>query len=152
MPNLLVHIVAALAVSELLSVKQKSLLLLGAILPDAKIFFYPLITLVWGLPAAEAFIIPIHSLFGALLFAYFLSSLLPEKRRDGAFILLASGVLFHSILDLLMYPFSGIQHYLPLFPFSWSIVGVSAAWLLSLVAAGSLAVLGVLWTKKYFLT
>lgn len=151
MPNLFVHIIVALAVSELLSVKQKSILLLGAILPDVRVFVYPIIALVWGLPAAEAFIIPIDSFVGALLLASFLSSLFSGKKQGKIFVLLALGVLIHFLLDAMMFPFSGIEHYLLLFPFSWSVVGVSLSWVFDYLVAFSLLIIGLNRARRYFL-
>ncbi len=142
MPDLFTHITSALVFSESLSIKRRSILLLGSILPDAKVFLYPVVISISGLSDATAFIIPIHSPAGSLLLACFISSLFAGKEFKGVFTLLTAGVAIHFLLDAMMYPLSGIEHYLLLFPFSWSIAGVNLPWLTDYLAVFNLIILG----------
>jgi len=126
MPSLLAHIFLGMLLAYLFRVKEKSVLLLGAILPDIKIFLYLLAAPLLGLSAANSLIIPVHSPFGSLLLALFFASLLPKGGYKRDLFLLCLGVASHFALDASIYPFYGIEHYLLLYPFSWSIYGIAA--------------------------
>jgi len=124
MPSLLAHIFLGMLLAYLFRVKRKSVLLFGAILPDIKIFVYLLATPLLGLSAANALIVPVHSPFGSLLLALFFASILPKDEYGKNLFLLCLGVGAHFALDASIYPFYGIEHYLLLYPFSWSIYGI----------------------------
>lgn len=126
MPSLLAHIFLGMLLAYLFRVKEKSVLLFGAILPDIKIFLYLLATPLLGLSAANSLIIPVHSPFGSLLLALFFASFLPKERYKRNLFLLCLGVTAHFALDASIYPFYGIEHYLLLYPFSWSTFGIEA--------------------------
>ena len=126
MPSLLAHIFLGMILAYLFRVKRKSVLLFGAILPDIKIFLYLLATPLLGLSAANAIIVPIHSPFGSLLLALFFASVLPKDEYGKNLFLLCLGVSAHYALDASIYPFFGIEHYLLLYPFSWSTYGIEA--------------------------
>jgi membrane-bound metal-dependent hydrolase YbcI (DUF457 family) len=127
MASLLAHIGLGLIVALILRTNKKSLVLFGSILPDIKIFLYALATPTLGLTAANELIIPIHSPLGGLLLAVFFSSLLPKERFREAMLLMVAGLCCHFILDASIYPFSGIEHYLLLYPFSWTPYGLEAS-------------------------
>jgi len=124
MPSLLAHIFLGMVLAHVFKVKRKSILLFGSILPDIKIFLYLLATPLLGLSAANSMIIPIHSLFGSLLLALFFASILPKEEYKSNLSLLCLGILGHFALDASIYPFYGIEHYLLLYPFSWSTYGI----------------------------
>jgi hypothetical protein len=124
MPSLLAHIFLGMLLAYLFRVERKSILLFGAILPDIKIFLFLLATPLLGLSAANSLIIPIHSPFGSLLLALFFASLLPKGAYIRNLLLLCLGAATHFALDAGIYPFYGIEHYLLLYPFSWSAYGV----------------------------
>jgi hypothetical protein len=124
MPSLLAHIFLGMILAYVFRVKKKSVLLFGAILPDIKIFLYLLATPLLGLSAANSMIIPIHSVFGSLLLALFFASILPKAEYKRNLWLLSLGIAAHFVLDASIYPFYGIEHYLLLYPFSWSTYGV----------------------------
>jgi len=134
MPSLLVHLAAGLIIVKILNLKRKSILLFGSFLPDIKAFFYPAIILIAGLSEANAFIIPLCSPIGSLLLALFFSSLFPREEFIKVFGMLMIGAISHLVLDMLMYPCYGIEHYLPLYPFSWEPIGINANWLIELVS------------------
>jgi membrane-bound metal-dependent hydrolase YbcI (DUF457 family) len=124
MPSLIAHIFLGMVLAYLFRLKKKSVLLFGSILPDIKIFLYLLATPLLGLSAANSLIIPVHSPFGSLLLALFFASLLPKKGYKRNLFLLCLGVASHFALDASIYPFYGIEHYLLLYPFSWSVYGI----------------------------
>jgi hypothetical protein len=126
MPSLLAHIFLGMILAYLFRVKRKSVLLFGAILPDIKIFLYLLSTPLLGLSAANSLIIPVHSPFGSLLLALFFASFLPKEEYKRNLFLLCLGAISHFALDAGIYPFYGIEHYLLLYPFSWSTYGITA--------------------------
>jgi membrane-bound metal-dependent hydrolase YbcI (DUF457 family) len=146
MPSLLAHIFLGMILAYLLGVKRKSILLFGSILPDIKIFLYMLATPLMGLSAANALIVPVHSPFGSMLLAFFCASILPKKDYVKNLALLCIGVCAHFILDASIYPFYGIEHYLLLYPFTWSTYGLDMTGyiylfsLLGLVCLSALAV------------
>jgi membrane-bound metal-dependent hydrolase YbcI (DUF457 family) len=127
MPSLLTHIFLGMALAYAFRVKRKSVLLFGAILPDIKIFLYLIATPFLGLSAANALIIPVHSPFGSLLLALFFASLLRKEEYARNLFLLCLGISAHFFLDASIYPFYGIEHYLLLYPFSWSTYGLEAS-------------------------
>ncbi|MFZ2456421.1 MAG: hypothetical protein WAX07_08085 [Candidatus Altiarchaeia archaeon] len=126
MPSLLAHIFLGIFLAYVFRVKKKSMLLFGAILPDIKIFLYLLATPLLGLSAANMLIVPVHSLFGSLLLALFFASLLPKDEYGRNLLLLCLGAAAHFTLDASIYPFYGIEHYLLLYPLSWSTYGIAA--------------------------
>jgi hypothetical protein len=127
MPSLLAHIFLGMILALVLGARRKSIVLFGSILPDIKIFLYLVATPVLGLSAANALIVPIHSPFGSMLLALFFAALLPKEEYRRNLLYLGLGVLGHFALDASIYPFYGIEHYLLLYPFSWSIYGIEAS-------------------------
>jgi hypothetical protein len=124
MPSLLAHIFLGMLLASVFRVKNRSILLFGAILPDIKIFLYLLATPLLGLSAANSLIVPVHSPFGSFLLALFYASLLPRVHYARNLFLLCLGVVSHFFLDASIYPFYGIEHYLLLYPFSWTAYGI----------------------------
>lgn len=138
MPNLLVHLVAGLIIAKILNLKRKSILLFGSFMPDIKIFFYPVIIIISGLSDANAFILPFSSLIGSLLLALFFSSLFSREEFAKVFGMLMIGATTHIVLDMLMFPLYGIEHYLPFYPFSWEPIGINANGLIEWISILSL--------------
>lgn len=134
MPNLLVHLAVGFVIAKIFNLERKSILLFGSFLPDIKAFFYPVIILISGLADANAFILPISSPIGSFLLALFFSSLSQREEFVRVFSMLMIGAMSHLALDMLMYPCYGIEHYLPLYPFSWEPVGINVNWLIELIS------------------
>jgi hypothetical protein len=124
MPSLLAHIFLGMLLALVFRVKNRSILLFGAILPDIKIFLYLLSTPLLGLSAANSLIVPVHSPFGSFLLALFFASLLPRALYARNLFLLCLGIASHFFLDASIYPFYGIEHYLLLYPLSWTAYGM----------------------------
>jgi hypothetical protein len=124
MPSILAHIFLGLVVAYALGIKKKSLVLLGCMLPDAKIFLFALALPLLGPAQANALIIPIHTPAGSLLLGLFVSSLFAKNNFLRHYKLLGLGIFTHYILDAAMFPFNGIEHYLLLYPLTWDIYGI----------------------------
>lgn len=130
MPDWLTHILIALIICELFKIKRKSLVLLGALLPDiifkgvilGNLFSIPLTNLYW-------FLMPFHLPTGAFLFTVFLTPFFRYNQKK-VFILITIGWISHLLADLTakyLYLFTNEQALL-LFPFSWKSFSFNLVW------------------------
>lgn len=108
MPEWTTHVCAAYLIARALKInKHSTLVLLGAILPDAFKFFIPLGMLI-GFGAHGNFIsnffAPLHTIFGVLLTGALASSFFNLEWRH-AYSLVLLGISSHLALDLLIWPY-----------------------------------------------
>jgi len=148
MPSILAHIFLGLIVAHVLRIKKKSLVLLGCMLPDAKIFLFALALPALGPTQANALIIPIHTPAGSLMLSLFVSSLFAKNNFLRYFKLMKLGIITHFILDAAMFPFNGIEHYLLLYPFTWQIFGIETGNLTHYFTLASFTALALFYGHK----
>ena len=128
MPCLVAHIALGWIIYQVLRVKcegvekYRAVILLGSILPDAKVFAAPM--MFFNLSAAESIMVVMHSPLGAFLLGVFIASFFKDFRI--VLILFAIGIASHFALDITMYPHGGVNHYLLLYPLSYEPVGIEA--------------------------
>lgn len=151
MPDLVTHVVMALVLIELFQVRKRSLVLLGAILPDifAKVvllrLFLPLPHIDYGV--LSAFHVPfVFILFSLLLAPLFRS---PYWKVVGS---LTLGGLSHILADAFLRHFgdSGVKLFFPLLSQAYTLGWVWPDESFLLLFPGILMYLFLLWYRGYF--
>ncbi|MEK6940719.1 MAG: metal-dependent hydrolase [Nanoarchaeota archaeon] len=126
MPDWISHILFGLILAELLSVKKKSLIVLGAVLPD---IFSKITHLQTFFPNLSSDIIyrlvfPFHTVIGGILLAIVITPLFRYPWKKTAF-LISLGVLTHLLADSTVKVFTSNYQGSFLFPFSWHGYGLN---------------------------
>ncbi len=122
MPDLVSHVLIALILCELFNLKPKSLVILGAILPDITQKLYLI------LPVSDAlfwFLIPFHTPIGEILLSFIVIQFFSIDRKK-SFLLLLLGWSSHFLSDMLSRHF--LLGQLLLFPFSWKSFEFGILW------------------------
>lgn len=120
MPEWMTHIIIGYLIAEGLRVDKKSLVLLGALIPDLITKFIMVFRYFIPLPTLSPLIV-FHIPIGSLLLAVAISPLFREKN---ATYLLSVGVLSHLLLDTTL-KFSGVMY---LWPLSWKSYALNIFW------------------------
>jgi len=146
MPDLMGHLLIGLIIAELFSVKKKSLVLLGAIMPDILSKMYiPFFYL--GLPPFISFDI-LHTPAMGFLISILIAPLFRYERIK-TLILVNAGLASHFIFDLTMKHFTAGQYLL--FPFSMKFYTLNWIWpeqSTYILAASLLAYISIILFKK----
>jgi hypothetical protein len=124
MPDLMGHLVIGLILAELLDIKKKSLVVLGALMPDlvAKIY---LLYFYFGIPATISFV-SFHSPIMMFLLSILIAPLFKYDKLK-TFIFFNIGSASHFLSDLTMRHFtvSGTRLF---FPFSFNNYTINLIW------------------------
>ncbi len=126
MPDWIAHIAFAFIISVILGFKEnRSLMSLGAVLPDAFRLFIPFQPLA-GFYGAINFFSPLHTLSGILLSSALVSSFFKPVPWRHAFALILLGATSHLFLDSLLFPYG--KFYWFLWPLWTGFVGYGLIW------------------------
>ena len=103
MPDWISHLLIAYIAINLLGIKNRKMVYIGALLPDVFKVFIPF-SKIFGITSMTClnFFAPFHTLFGVLLTGFFVSSFSVEWRRSYTLILL--GAFLHMTADIFLYP------------------------------------------------
>ncbi|MFH1317237.1 MAG: hypothetical protein ABII01_06985 [Candidatus Woesearchaeota archaeon] len=119
MPDWISHLLLGLIIAKLFRVKKKSLVLLGAILPDIIFQIYHL-SLFFKIPEnTEWLLVGFHQPFSLII----ISLLIPfffKYNYFKSFSLITIGWIGHVIIDILNV--ASFNHAMILLPFSWTVV------------------------------
>lgn len=125
MPDWVSHILFALIIVEVFSLNHKSLVVVGAVLPDMLLKLVHLRIFFSGIPAEELYrlFFPLHTILGCLLVAIIIAPLFKEKMKVVVSLLMV-GVVSHILLDgLAKVHILNVQGFLlyPLKSINWSL-------------------------------
>ncbi|MFH1052977.1 MAG: hypothetical protein V1740_01035 [Candidatus Woesearchaeota archaeon] len=119
MPDWISHLMLGLILAKVFRVKKKSLVLLGAILPDILFQFYHL-SLFFKIPEnTEWLLVGFHQPFAMII----LSLVIPFFFKHGyikSFFMLTIGWIGHVVIDIINV--ASFNHGMILLPFSWTVV------------------------------
>ena len=128
MPDWISHILIALIVVQLFNLKPKSLVVLGAVLPD---FFFKLSILgaFISIPVSEIYwgLLPMHIPLGTFLFTLIIAPLFKFDYLK-TILLITMGVVTHYASDALFKNFIINPQAMLLFPLSWKPFGFNLLW------------------------
>ncbi|ODS37914.1 MAG: hypothetical protein A7316_08875 [Candidatus Altiarchaeales archaeon WOR_SM1_86-2] len=155
MPCLVAHIALGWIIYLVLHMRYegveryRAVILLGSILPDAKVFLAAPM-MFFNMNAAESIMVVMHSPLGAFLLGVFTASFFKDFKVVLA--LFVIGIASHFALDITMYPFGGVHHYLLLYPLSYEPIGIEAFWAVDCLTLG-LVILAIIMTLliKFFI-
>ena len=127
MPDLLTHVVVALILVKLFSIKKKSLVLLGAVLPDI-MYKLSLLGFFFRIPENifQFGLLPFHSPIGLMIVTIFLAFLFKYPRLK-TIALVSLGWVSHLLLDMTNKHYLIKQTYLML-PFSYESIEFGWFW------------------------
>lgn len=119
MPDWISHILLGLIICEIFNVRKKSLVLVGAVLPDVILKLYTVsVILPINLESFYWILYPLHTIAGIFLFGILIAGLFRYDRKK-TFLFILAGALSHIMLDLTTKPLEYNIQALVLFPFSW---------------------------------
>ena len=125
MPDLVSHVLIALIICELFSIKPKSLVILGAILPDITQKFYLVHLFIPTSDSPYWLLLPFHTPIGQILLSFIIIQLFRFDRKK-AFIYLTIGWSSHIFADMFSRHF--LLGQLLLFPLSWKSFEFGLMW------------------------
>lgn len=124
MPDLMSHLIIGLILAELLSIRKKSLVILGALMPDvlSKLF---LVYVYFNIPPVVSFV-PFHTPFMMLLLSILIAPLFNHNKIK-TLLFINLGSISHFLSDMTMKHFGVIGSRL-LFPFSLENYTLNLIW------------------------
>ncbi len=128
MPDWISHILIALIIAELFNLKPKSLVVVGAILPD---FFFKITTLgiFISIPVTEIYwsLLPFHIPLGSLFFTLIITPLF-RFNYFTTLLLIAVGFITHYASDAFFKSFLINPQAMLFWPFSWKQFSLNLLW------------------------
>ena len=126
MPDWLSHILLALIICEIFKIKKKSLVVLGALLPDFLLKLY-ILNIFTNMPNNLYWLlVPFHTPFSLIIMTFLIIPFFKYSWKK-AYILIAIGWISHILLDLTIADFTK-KYMLILFPFSWEGYEINLIW------------------------
>lgn len=126
MPDLISHAIIGFLICELLNLRPKSLVVLGAVMPDLLLKWELLHTI---FPIGDRlywFLMPLHTPVGLLLATFIIIHFF-NYSKGKTFLLITSGWLSHILSDLIFNKHFYDGNFL-LFPFSWVSFEIGMVW------------------------
>lgn len=143
----------AYLVAVLLSIKEdRSLVLLGALLPDLFKLFIPIVMFL-GLTKDTLLVMnlfaPFHTLFGVILSSAFILTFFEDIEWKNGYYLMLLGGVSHLLADLMIYPWgAGVWILWPFAVFGRSFGLFWSDSLLPLMIFGSLTLIAIYWERS----